>query len=347
MRIAAVPYEPFARIPIGRTDIKVTRLGFGAASIGGLFAAVEDGQAAETIDRAWQLGIRYFDVAPLYGYGTGERRLGAALREHPRDAYILSTKVGRLVRSTGLVPSDAEIDRQDLDGRADAYYADTDGRTVIFDYSADGVIRSIEESLERLGTDRIDIAFIHDPDAHWEAAIDGAYPALHRLREQGVVGAIGAGMNQSAMLSRFARETEIDAFLVAGRYTLLDQGALPELLPLCVERGISVLIGGAMNSGVLANPRPGAHFDYGPASPEVLDRARRLGATCERHGVPLRAAAMQFPLAHPAVAGLIAGVRRIGHLEEYPTLMRRPIPVALWDDLRTDGLIAADAPVPV
>ena len=339
-----MPYEPFERVRIGRGDVEITRLGFGAASIAGLFSAVDDGQASATLDWAWQLGIRYFDVAPLYGYGTGERRLGTALRQQPRDAFVLSTKVGRLVRHE--VPPGAEVDHQARDAGDDAYYADTVGRRMVFDYSADGVTRSIEESLERLGTDRIDIAFIHDPDDHWEAALDGAYPALHRLREQGVVRGIGAGMNQSAMLARFARETEMDVFLVAGRYTLLDQEALPELLPLCLERGISVLVGGAMNSGVLANPQPGAHFDYGPASPEVLDRARRIGDTCDRHGVPLRAAAMQFPLAHPAVAGLIAGVRRIDHLEEYPTLMRRSIPTALWDDLRADGLIAADAPTP-
>ena len=341
-----MPYEPFERVRVGRTDVEVTRLGFGAASIAGLFSAVEDGQAAETIERAWQLGIRYFDVAPLYGYGTGERRLGAALRGRPREAYVLSSKVGRLVRAARRVAPADDVDRQDLDGREDAYYAGVADRRMVFDYTADGVTRSIEESLERLGTDRIDIVFVHDPDDHWAAAIDGAYPALHRLREQGVVGAIGAGMNQSAMLVRFARETEMDAFLVAGRYTLLDQDALPELLPVCLERGISVLIGGVMNSGVLANPRPGAHFDYGPASPAILDRARRFAATCERHGVPLRAAAMQFPLAHPAVAGLIAGVRRVDHLDEYPALMRRAIPGILWDDLRAEGLIAADAPTP-
>ena len=216
----------------------------------------------------------------------------------------------------------------------------------MFDYSADGVARSIEESLERLGVDRIDLALIHDPDDHWRAAIDEAYPALHRLREQGVVRAIGAGMNQSAMLARFAKETDMDAFLVAGRYTLLDQEALPELLPLCLQRGISVLIGGVMNSGVLADPRAGAHFDYGPAGPEVLDRARGLALACERRGVPLRAAAIQFPLAHPAVAGLIAGVRRVEHLEEYPEFMRWDIPPVLWDDMRAEGLIAADAPTP-
>jgi D-threo-aldose 1-dehydrogenase len=217
---------------------------------------------------------------------------------------------------------------------------------MVFDYSADGVARSIDESLVRLGLERIDLVFIHDPDDHWQAAIDQAYPTLHRLREQGVVRAIGVGMNQATMLARFAREAEMDAFLVAGRYTLLDQDALRELLPLCLERGISVLIGGVMNSGVLANPRPGARFDYGPASPEILDRAHRIALACQRRAVPLRAAAMQFPFAHPAVAGLIAGVRRVEHLVEYPEFMRQPIPPALWDDLRAEGLIAADAPVP-
>jgi D-threo-aldose 1-dehydrogenase len=341
-----MPYEPFERIRLAGTDVHVTRLGFGCASIGGLFAAVDDEQAARTIGRAWQLGIRSFDVAPLYGYGTAERRLGAALRDRPRDAYTVSTKVGRLVRATDRIPPAADIDRQALDGREDAYYADTRGRRIVFDYSAEGVRRSLEESLERLGLDRVDLALIHDPDDHWEAAIGGAYPALHRLREQGVVGAIGVGIKQSPMLVRFAREAEMDAFLLAGRYTLLDQGALPDLLPLCVERGIAVLIGGVMNSGVLADPRPGAHFDYGPAGPEILERARRLAAACERHDVPLRAAAIQFPLAHPAVAGLIAGVRREEHLDEYPTLMRRPIPSALWDELRAEGLIPADSPTP-
>ena len=339
-------YEPFDRVRLGRTAVEVTRLGLGAASIGGLFRSADPGESAATIDRAWDLGIRYFDVAPLYGYGTAERRLGASLGDHPRDEYVLSTKVGRLVRTTEQVAPGADIDRQALDGRDDAYYADVAGRRIVFDYSADGVARSIDESLERLGVDRIDLVLIHDPDDHWQAAIDEAYPALHRLREQGIVRAIGAGMNQSAMLARFARETDMDAFLVAGRYTLLDQEALPELLPLCLERGISVLIGGVMNSGVLADPRAGAHFDYGPAGPEVLDRARGLAVACERRGVPLRAAAIQFPLAHPAVAGLIAGVRRVEHLEEYPEFMRWQIPPGLWDDLRAEGLIAADAPTP-
>jgi D-threo-aldose 1-dehydrogenase len=341
-----LPYEPFEPVPIGATAVSITRLGFGSASIGGLYHPVDDDQAARTIEHAWEIGVRYFDTAPLYGYGTAERRIGRVVGDRPRNEYALSTKVGRLVRPAIAVPPDADIDRQELDGREDAFYADTAGRRIVFDYSADGVRRSLDESLERLGVDRIDIAFIHDPDRHWRAAIEGAYPTLHRLREEGVVRAIGAGMNQAPMLARFAREADMDVFLVAGRYTLLDQAALPELLPLCLERGIRIVVGGVMNSGLLADPRPGAHFDYGPAGPEVIDRARRLATVCERHGVPLRAAAVQFPLAHPAVAGLVAGVRRVEHLDDYPTAMRRTIPSELWDELRADGLIPADAPTP-
>lgn len=341
-----MPYDPFTRVRIGRTDVEVTRLGFGSASISGLFRAVDDDQAIATVEYAWDLGIRSFDVAPLYGYGTGERRLGAGLRDRPRDEYVLSTKVGRLVVPADRIPAGADIDHQALDGRDDAYFEDVGDRRIVFDYSAEGVTRSLEESLARLRLDRVDIAYIHDPDDHWQAAIDGAYPALHRLREQGVVRAIGVGINQSPMLARFAREAEMDAFLVAGRYTLLDQDALAEVLPLCVGRGISVLVGGVMNSGVLADPRPGARFDYDPAPPEILDRARRLADTCERWDVPLRAAAIQFPLAHPAVAGLIVGVRRVEHLDEYPAFMRWPIPAGLWDDLRSEGLIDPEAPTP-
>jgi D-threo-aldose 1-dehydrogenase len=341
-----MPYDPTTRMRLGSTDVEVTRLGFGSAPIGGLFRGVADDQAIATVDHAWTLGIRYFDVAPLYGYGAAERRLGAALRDRPRDEYTVSTKVGRLVRPVDRLPMGADIDHQALDGRDDAYYADVDDRRIVFDYSAEGVTRSLEESLTRLGLDRVDIVYIHDPDDHWQAAIDSAYPVLHRLREQGVVRAIGVGMNQSPMLVRFARETEMDAFLVAGRYTLLDQDALAELLPVCVERGIAVLIGGVMNSGVLADPRPEAPFDYEPASPEILTRARRLAEACERWGVPLRAAAIQFPLAHPAVAGLIAGVRRIEHLDEYPEFMRSAIPTGLWDELRAHGLIDRESPTP-
>lgn len=339
-------YDPFARLRVGRTALELTRLGFGAASIGGLYAAVRDEDAAAVIDHAWAMGVRYFDVAPLYGYGTGERRIGRALAGRERDDYVLSTKVGRLIRETAEIGPDADVDHQSFAGRDDAFYQGTGSVRPVFDYSYEGVMRSVEESLGRLGTGRIDMLYIHDPDDHWPAAISGAYPALHRLREDGVVAAIGAGMNQAEMLARFAREGDFDVFLVAGRYTLLDQVALSELLPLCLAKGIAVVIGGVMNSGILADPRPDSRFDYLPADEARLARAVRLRAVCDAHGVPLKAAAVQFPLAHPAVVSLVAGVRRREHLDEYPALMRREIPLGLWDDLRGEGLLPPDAPTP-
>ncbi len=342
-----MPFDPTERVPLGRTGLRVSRLGFGGASIGGLFAPVGEAEAAATLAHAWDIGIRYFDTAPLYGYGLSERRIGAALRDRDRDAFVLSTKVGRLIRPADAVSAGADVDHQAFDGRDDAFYAATGPVRPVFDYSADGVRRSIEESLERTGLERIDIAFIHDPDDHWQAAIEGAYPALHRLREEGVLGAIGAGMNQSAMLARFAREGDPDVFLLAGRYTLLDQEALPELLPLCVERGIEIVLGGVMNSGILAGPGAGSRFDYRPAHQSLVDRARRLEAICARHGTSLKAAAIQFPLAHPAVASLVAGVRQVAHLDDYPALMRARIEPGLWDELRAERLIPTDAPTPV
>jgi D-threo-aldose 1-dehydrogenase len=336
-----------ARVPLGRSGLRVTRLAFGGASVGGLFRYVETDDAVTTIRHAWDLGIRAFDTAPLYGYGASERRFGAALRDLPRDDFVLSTKVGRLVRERSAIPPGADIDHQRFEGRDDAFYVVRDPVRIVYDYSGDGIRRSIEESLERLGLDRIDLALIHDPDDHWRDAIDGAWPALERLRAEGVIRAVGAGMNQSAMLTRFVRETTMDAVLLAGRYTLLDQSGLADLLPACLERGVAVLVGGVMNSGVLVDPRPGATFNYTPAPADVIDRARRIGEVCARHDVPLRAAAMQFPMAHPAVASLVAGVRTAEHLDEYPTLLAHGIPAMLWDELRAEGLIAHDAPVPV
>jgi D-threo-aldose 1-dehydrogenase len=341
-----MPVEPFQHIEIGRTGLTTTRLGLGGASIGGLFRPVADADAIALVDHAWSIGVRSFDVAPLYGYGNAERRMGAALATRPRDAYVLSTKVGRLVRPRAAIPADADIDRQSDGVRDDAYYTDLGDRVLVFDYSADGVRRSLEESLERLGLSRVDIVYIHDPDDHWDAVMRGAYPALERLRAEGTVQAIGAGMNQSAMLTRFVAETDIDVVMLAGRYTLLDQEAMPELLPRCAEKGVAVMVVGVMNSGVLADPAGGAHFDYRPAPDPVVERVGRIGAVCERHGVPLRTAAIQFPLAHPSVTGLIAGVRSAAHLDDYPAAMRRAIPAGLWDELRHEGLIPAEAPVP-
>ena len=330
-----MPFEPFEQVPVGQTSLTISRLGFGCASIGGLFTAVPDADANTVLEHAWDLGIRYFDTAPYYGYGLAERRLGALLRQQPRDSYVLSTKVGRLLRP-GTPEQLAEPSE---------YLGVNDDRPV-FDFSGDGIRRSIDESLERLGVGRIDIVFLHDPDDHWQAAIDTAYPVLHELRAQGVIGAIGAGMNQAEMLARFAREADMDVFLCAGRYTLLDQSGLAELLPACAAKSISLVIGGILNSGILSDPRPGARFDYAEASPAWLTRAQGIRDVCARHDVPLLAAAMQFPLAHPTVAGILAGVRKPAHLDDYPVGMQRSIPDALWVDLRAEGLIEPGAPVP-
>jgi D-threo-aldose 1-dehydrogenase len=338
-------YDPFAMVPVGQTGLRVTRLGFGGASIGGLYQEVTDEEGAAVVRHAWEMGIRYFDVAPLYGYGNAERRIGLGLRDRPRDEFVLSTKVGRLALPHAAIPDDADIDRQLFEGREDAYYQATPEVRMVFDYSYDGVMRSVEESLTRTGLERIDILYIHDPDDHWEAAIGGAYPALAALRSQGVVRAIGAGMNQPGMLARFAREGDFDVFLVAGRYTLLDQSALPELLPLCTERNVAVVIGGVMNSGILADPTSG-RFNYAPADAHWTERALRLRDVCARFDVPLKAAAVQFVLAHPAVVSVVAGVRAASRLDEYPELMRQTIPDALWPALREAGLLPIEAPTP-
>jgi D-threo-aldose 1-dehydrogenase len=339
-------FDPFERVALGASGLQVTRLGFGGASIGGLYRAVPETSAIAVARHAWDIGIRAFDVAPLYGYGNAERRIGLALADRARDAFVLSTKVGRLLVPRDEVSPGADVDRQALGDVEDAFYRDTPPVRVVFDYSHDGVLRSVDASLRRLGLDRIDVLYIHDPDDHWETAIRGAVPALARLREAGVVRAIGAGMNQSEMLARFVREADLDVILLAGRYTLLDHGALDDLLPLCVERGVAVAVGGVMNSGILADPRPDSRFNYVPASAALVERAARLRAICARHGISLRAAAAQFPLAHPAVAMLIAGVRTVEHLDEYPVLLRTPIPADLWAELRHEGLIPPDAPVP-
>jgi D-threo-aldose 1-dehydrogenase len=326
-----MPFDATEVVPLGRTGLEVTRLGFGAASIGGLYSAVSDAEATATLQRAWDLGVRLFDVAPLYGYGVAERRIGAVLASQPRDTFVLSTKVGRLVRRIDEIDPAADVDPQALDGREDAYYPRSEPVRMVFDYTADGVGRSIDESLARLGVGRLDIALIHDPDSHWEAAIGQAF---------------GVGMNQAAMLARFAREGDFDVFLVASRYTLLDQSALDELLPVCLDRGIAVLCAGVMNTGLLVGPRPGARYDYAAAPAELIERADRLATICARHGVALRDAAIQFPLAHPAIVSLVTGVRSIAHLEEYPAALRRSIPADLWAELKAIGLIRADAPVP-
>jgi D-threo-aldose 1-dehydrogenase len=308
-------------------------LGLGTAALGGLFQAVEDDEALATVERAWELGVRFFDTAPLYGFGLAECRLGQVLAPRPRGEFRLATKVGRLLRA------DAPTDP------GQPFWQGVPPVNPTFDFTYDGTLRSLEESLDRLGLDRVDVVHIHDPDQHEEEALTGAYRALDRLRDEGVIRRVGAGMNQVPMLVRFAQRADFDCFLVAGRYTLLDQTALDELLPLCTARGIEVIAGGVLNTGILADPSPGAMFDYLPAEPEHLDRARRLNAVCARHGVPLTAAALQFPAAHPGVASVVLGPRSVPELELGIDLSH-PIPDELWSELKHEGLLPAEAPVP-
>ncbi|MEV0594072.1 aldo/keto reductase [Nonomuraea cavernae] len=298
--------------------IELPRFGLGTAPIAGLFQAVTDEQARATVDAAWDSGVRLFDTAPHYGLGLAERRLGAALAG--RSGYLLSTKVGRL-----LVPSGR-------DGRDDEGFdvpADVERR---WDFSRDGVLRSLEESLTRLGVPSVDIVLIHDPDEHIEQALTEAYPALAELRAQGVVKAIGVGMNQWRAPLRFVQETDIDLVMPAGRYTLLDRSGLP-LLDACAERGVRVLAAGVFNSGLLATPAPSGTFDYLPAPAALLDRARRLATICESYGVTLPQAAMAFPLRHPAVASVVVGARAPEEITANTALWRQPIPEALWPAL--------------
>ncbi len=287
--------------------------------------------------RALAAGVRLFDTAPLYGLGKSESRLGKALQGASRDSFVLASKVGRL-----LEPEDPEkLATREVE------FVDAPPLRAIFDFSYDGVMRSYEESLRRLNLERIDILHIHDPDDHWEEAMRGAYPAVHKLREQGAVRAIGAGMNQPEMLARFAREGDFDCFLLAGCYTLLDQTALRELLPLCAEKRIGLILGGPYNSGILATgAQPGAKFSYKTAPLEILERVRRIEEVCGRHKLPLKAAALQFPLAHPAIVSIIPGSRSIAELEENAVMLSFPIPAAFWLDLKDQKLLPAEAPVP-
>ena len=308
------------RRPLGQTHLQVTVLGLGSAPLGNLFEVVTDDEAHRVVDAAWKAGIRFFDTAPLYGHGLAERRFGAVLGSKPRDEFVLATKVGRLLRA-GAPPEPGQA------------FVGVPPVNPVFDFSYDGVMRSVEESLERLGLDRIDVLLIHDPDDHYEEALSGAYRALDRLRADGTIGAVGAGMNQSEMLVRFAREGSFDCFLLAGRHTLLDRTGDRELLPLCLERGIGIIAGGVFNSGILANPKPGARFNYVAAPAALIERAQRIAATCARHGVDIKSAAIQFPLRHPAVATVLIGCRSVRELEENVRMFQTPVPNELWDEL--------------
>jgi D-threo-aldose 1-dehydrogenase len=320
------------RVRLG--TLEVTSIGLGSAPLGGLFTPVSDADAEATIERAWSLGVRFFDTAPLYGFGLAERRMGGFLRRQKRDSFVISTKVGRLLRTDDGVSVE------------DNHYKGTPRERPQFDFSYDGVMRSVDESLGRLGLDRVDILLVHDPDDHHDEAVGGAFRALQRLREDGTVAAIGAGMNQCEMLVRFAEAVPVDCFLLAGRYTLLDQGALTALFPICVEKNISIILGGIYNSGILANPHTAAKFNYEDADPALVARALELEALCRKHGTELKAAAIQFCRAHPAVTVALQGARSADEVADNLAMAEKPVPSAFWHELRRRGLVDARAPLP-
>jgi D-threo-aldose 1-dehydrogenase len=326
---------------LGENRLAVTRLGLGTAWLGNMYAPIDDSAATAVVHRALRLGMRLIDTAPLYGYGLAESRLREALSGVPRDCFVLATKVGRTLRPWA--PGDPEL--KSYDG-AGSLFVNAPRMHAGFDFSYDAALRGIEDSLGRLGLDRLDVALIHDPDDHFPQALDGAYRALRRLKDERAVGAIGVGMNQAAMLTRFAREADLDLVLLAGEYTLLDQTGLDELLPTCQARRVSVVLGGVYNTGILADPSPGACYKYQVAPADILQRAQRMQAVCTRYETPLPAAAVQFPFAHPAVTAVLMGVRSAAELEENVAMLQRPIPAQLWTDLRSEGLLPDHVPVP-
>lgn len=322
---------------VASTGVELTELGFGSTAIGNMYRAVDDDTARAAVDAAWAAGIRYFDTAPHYGLGLAERRLGRFLAGQPRDEFVFSSKVGRLLEAN-----------EHPTARGDATYDVPGDVRVMRDYSRDGVLRSIEASMRRTGLDRFDVVFVHDPDDYWTQAAEEAMPALAELRDQGVIGAIGAGMTQSGMLERFLRETAADVVMLAGRYTLLEQGALDDVLPAAVELGKGVIAVGAFNSGLLARDRPpaGAKYEYADAPSEVVARAVRIAEICEEHGTTLPAAAIAFPFGHPAVVNVTLGMRSAEEVARNVELHARPVPGALWEHLRAKGLLRDDAPLP-
>ncbi|MEM8630857.1 MAG: aldo/keto reductase [Pseudomonadota bacterium] len=330
---------------LGNGGVTLTELGFGAAPLGNLYKAISDSDADAILDAAWEAGVRYYDTAPLYGFGLSETRLNRFLRKKPRADYVISTKVGRLLK-----PSPPE----DRDGVGKWF--DVPNRKEVYDYSFDGVMRSVEFSLERLGLDRVDILYAHDLDifthgsqaaldAKLEVFMEGGYRALLRLREEGVIKAFGAGVNEWQSPLWMIERGDFDIFLIAGRYTLLEQEALESFLPLCEERGIGIVIGGPYNSGILATgPREGAYYNYDPAPPEILDRAARLQKVCDAHETRLVDAAFRFPLLHPAVVSVIPGGQGPAEMVSNIAADESAVPSALWSDLKAQGLLRADAP---
>ena len=318
--------------------LSLTEIGLGVAQFGNLNRETTDAESTAAIDAGWDEGIRYFDTAPHYGIGTSERRLGAALAGRPRDEYVLSTKVGRALVPTPERAAAGETDEEN------GFLVPADFRRE-WDFSRDGILRSLDESLTRLGLDRIDVVYLHDPDERWEQASTEGIQALIELREQGVVGAVGAGMNQSAMPAAFIREFDIDIIMLAGRYTLLEQTALDDLMPLALERGVGIVAAAVYNSGLLSRAvvPDDASFNYQTAPPELVARARAIAAICESHGVTLPDAAVQFPLLHPAVVSVVLGTRTAEQARDGVARYSVPIPPALWTDLVSAGYIRSDS----
>ena len=332
-----------------RTGLALSRLGFGGAPLGNLNRRLDDTEAVAAVTAAIESGITLLDTSPLYGQGLSAARIGTALRRTARDRVVLSTKVGRLLSPARRTGGPA--------GSGRASYVDALPFTPRFDYSYDGAMRSLEQSLLLLGTDHVDIALIHDVDGwthgaealdgRFAEAMDGAYRALEQLRAEGVVKAIGVGLNEADTAARFARAGDLDAVLLAGRYSLLEQGALDDFLPLAAEKGIAVLMGGVFNSGILATGAvEGATYNYRPAPPEILERTARIEAVCRAHGVPLAVAAGRFPLGHPAVASVVLGMVSPGEVARNVAAVDTPVPPALWGDLVAEGLLRPDDPAP-
>ncbi|CAN7461862.1 aldo/keto reductase [Bosea sp. LjRoot9] len=331
--------------PLGHSGLDVSTLGFGGAPLGDLYARLDEAQAVATVEAAIAGGVTLLDTSPLYGHGLSEHRIGAALRRVDRANIAVSTKVGRVAEPFGA--------RGDGSG-----YLGGLPHALRFDYSYDGAMRSLEQSALRLGVDRIDIVLIHDVDvwthgadaieARFSQAMGGAYRALEGLRASGAVKAIGVGVNEAEMCERFARAGDFDTMLLAGRYSLLEQPGLASFMPLALKKGIGLMLGGVFNSGILATgPVTGAKYNYKPAPPEILARVAAIEAVCLRHDVPLRRAALHFPLGHPAVASLVMGAVSPREVEDQIAELSAPVPAALWAELKAEGLLGADVPVPV
>lgn len=316
---------------LGGTDVSVTAMGLGCAPLGGLFTPVDPAEATATVEAARDGGIGFFDTAPHYGAGLSEQRLGSALTTLGRADLTLSTKMGRVL-----------VDHEDTWD----LWAEPNGKASAFDFSYRACLESHEASLERLATGKVDIGLIHDPDDHRDEAAAGTYRALAELRDAGRIGAVGIGMNSTEAAADMLGRGDFDVALIAGRYTLLDQSALDRLYPLCQDRGVSVIAAGVFNSGILADPSDDATFNYSAADPGLIARARAIADVCAKYDVPLRAAALQFPSAHPAVASILVGARNPAEVEDALAMFAHPIPAALWHDLKRTGLLAEEAPTP-